>query len=70
MIFPLIDEILRAGRDILSFQRVRVRVPLKDPWKSVPCRSCGEMVPDSMLEGKICRGCGSLSYYEVVNPVD
>jgi len=66
MVFPLIDEILSAGRDILSFQRVRVNVPLKQSWKSIRCKNCGEMVPDNMLEGEVCRGCGSLSYYEMV----
>jgi formylmethanofuran dehydrogenase subunit E len=66
MIFPLIDEILNAGREILSFQHVRVKVPLKQSWESVRCRNCGEMVPDNMLEGGVCRGCGSMSYYEVL----
>jgi formylmethanofuran dehydrogenase subunit E len=67
MIYPLIDEILKAGRDILSFQRVNVNVSLKQAWKSVPCSSCGEMVPDIALEGDHCLGCGSMSYYEVVS---
>lgn len=65
MIFPLIDEILKAGRNILSYQRVLVHVPPKQSWNSVPCTSCGEMVPDTFLEGDHCRGCGSLSYYEI-----
>ena len=68
MIYPLIDEILKAGRDILSVQRVRVHVPLKQSWKSVRCSSCGELVPDMMVEGKVCRGCGPASYYEVISP--
>ena len=67
MIYPLIDEILKAGRDILSYQRVNVNVPLKKAWKSVPCSSCGEMVPDIALEGDHCKGCGSMSYYEVIS---
>lgn len=67
MIYPLIDEILKAGRDILSVQRVRVHVPLKQSWKSVRCACCGELVPDSMVENEICRGCGSHSYYEVIS---
>lgn len=66
MIFPLIDEILSAGRKILSFQRVRVHIPAKQSWESVSCKKCSEMVPDYMLEGEICRGCGSLSYYDIV----
>ena len=67
MIYPLLDEILKAGRDILSYQRVNVNVSLKKPWKSVPCSSCGEMVPDIDLEGDHCKGCGSMSYYEVIS---
>lgn len=67
MIYPLIDEILIAGRNILSFQRVTVNVTLKESWKSVPCPSCGEMVPDVTLEEDQCRGCGSMSYYTVLS---
>lgn len=67
MIYPLIDEILKAGRGILSHQRVRVKVPPKQTWKSVSCSACGEMVPDIMLEGNQCRGCSSMSYYEVIS---
>jgi len=67
MIYPLMDEILKAGRDILSFQKVRVKVPLKQKWKSEPCSACGEMVPDIMLEDDQCRGCGSMSYYEIIS---
>ncbi len=66
MIYPLIDQILVAGRDILSFQHVKVDVPRKESWKSVPCSSCGEMVPDVTLEETHCRGCGSMSYYTVI----
>lgn len=66
MIYPLIDEILKAGRDILSNQRVRVHVPIKQSWKSVSCGSCNEVVPDILMEGDICRGCGKMSYYEVI----
>jgi formylmethanofuran dehydrogenase subunit E len=66
MVFPLIDQILKAGRDILSYQRVRIRVPPKQSWKSVPCTTCGEMVPNTFLEGNHCRGCGSMSYYEIL----
>jgi formylmethanofuran dehydrogenase subunit E len=66
MIFSLIDEILSAGREILSFQRVRVKVPPKQSWESARCNNCGEMVPDTMIEDGICRGCGSMSYYQVM----
>lgn len=67
MIYPLIDEILKAGRNILSSERVRVKVPLKQSWKSVRCSSCGEMVPDITLDGDRCMGCGPASYYEVLS---
>lgn len=67
MIYLLIDEILIAGRDMLSFQRVRLNVPHKESWESVPCSSCGEMVPDVTLEEDHCRGCGSMSYYTVIS---
>lgn len=67
MIYPLIDEILVAGRRILSYQRVKVNVSLKESWKSVSCLSCGEMVPEVTLEDGHCRGCGSMSYYTVVS---
>jgi len=67
MVYPLIDEILKAGRDILSFQRVLVKVPLKESWISMKCTCCGEMVPDIAFEGDHCKGCGSMSYYVVVS---
>ena len=66
-VYPLIDQILTAGRNILSSQKVEVTVPQKESWKSVPCSSCGEMVPDVTLEENHCRGCGSMSYYSVVS---
>jgi len=67
MVYPLIDQILVAGRDILSYQWVNVRVPHKESWKSVPCPYCGEMVPDVTLENGHCRGCSSMSYFTVVS---
>jgi formylmethanofuran dehydrogenase subunit E len=67
MVYPLIDEILKAGRDILSSQRVLVTVPVKKSWKSVLCSSCGELVPDWSLEDDHCGGCGSMSYYGIIS---
>jgi formylmethanofuran dehydrogenase subunit E len=67
MIFNLIDEILQAGRYILSYQRVLVNVPLKKQWKSVPCATCGEFIPNITLEENRCRGCGSMKYYNVIH---
>jgi formylmethanofuran dehydrogenase subunit E len=62
----LVDEIFRAGRSILSCNRVRIKVTPKKKWHAVACSVCGEMVPADMLEGSICAGCGSLAYYEII----
>jgi formylmethanofuran dehydrogenase subunit E len=59
------DEIFRAGRNILSFERVRVAVKKKKKkWSSVTCPGCGETVPDYLIEGDHCGACGSMKYYE------
>jgi formylmethanofuran dehydrogenase subunit E len=58
------DEIFRAGREILSWERVRVAVRKKKRWSSVTCPCCGESVPDYLIEGDHCGACGSLKYYE------
>lgn len=60
----LFDEIFRAGRNILSFERVRVPVKKKEKWSSVTCSCCGETIPDYLMEGDRCGACGSLKYYE------
>lgn len=60
----LIDEIIDAGRDLLSDERVRVKVPKKQPWESAICTICGEMVPDNLLVDGACADCRSQSYYE------
>ena len=60
----LLDEIFRAGRDILSSEKVRVLVTKKKKWKSVTCPTCGESVPDYLIEGDRCGACGSMKYYE------
>jgi formylmethanofuran dehydrogenase subunit E len=62
----LIDEIIGAGRDFLTAERVRVKVPQKWPWKSAVCSICGEMVPDNLLVNGACSDCRSQSYYEKV----
>ncbi|HNY88269.1 MAG TPA: FmdE family protein [Methanoregulaceae archaeon] len=61
---PLIDEIFRAGRDILSAEKVRVKVTPKQKWQSGKCRICGEMVPSDLLEEGVCIGCGPNAYYK------
>jgi len=57
------DEIIAAGRAILSFERVRVTVERKKKWRSVTCPCCGETVPDYLIEGDRCGACGSRKYY-------
>jgi formylmethanofuran dehydrogenase subunit E len=59
-------EIFRAGRDILSYERVRVTVFPKKKWKSVTCPGCGESIPDYLMEGERCGACGSMKYYEKI----
>ena len=61
------EEILRAGRNILSFEWVRVKTSQKPEWNSVICPGCGEMVPDYMLENTMCASCGTKGYYEKIN---
>jgi len=58
------EEIFRAGRAILSSERVRVTVHKKKKWTSVTCPCCGETVPDYLIEGERCGACGSMKYYE------
>lgn len=58
------EEILCAGRDILSWEPVKVKFTPKEKWTSATCKICGEMVPENTLENGVCLGCGSRSYYE------
>jgi formylmethanofuran dehydrogenase subunit E len=60
------DEIFRAGRNILSSEKVRVTVKKKKTWSSVTCPCCGETVPDYLIEGDRCGACGSMKYYEKI----
>lgn len=62
----LADEILSAGRSILSCAKVRMNVTRKKKWNSVTCPSCGEQVPEYLMEGDRCAGCGSMAYYEII----
>lgn len=57
------EEIFRAGRDILSYEKVRVTVTPKKKWKSVTCPICGETVPDYLAVDGRCGACGSMKYY-------
>jgi formylmethanofuran dehydrogenase subunit E len=58
------EEIFRAGRKILSSERVRVAVEKKKKWRPAICPRCGESVPDYLIEGDHCGACGSMKYYE------
>ncbi|HRX33204.1 MAG TPA: formylmethanofuran dehydrogenase subunit E family protein [Methanoregulaceae archaeon] len=60
----LVDEILTAQRNVLSHECIRMKVTHKKKWQSATCPSCGEQIPKNLMEGDICAGCGSLSYYE------
>jgi formylmethanofuran dehydrogenase subunit E len=60
------SEIFRAGREILSFERVRVAIIHKLKWESVTCPDCGETVPDYLAMAGRCGGCGSMKYYEKI----
>ena len=60
------ETIFSAGRNILSFEWVRVPVTPKAKWKSVTCPTCGDPVPDYMIEGDHCGACGSMKYYEKI----
>lgn len=62
----LIDEIFSAGRDILSGERVLVKVTPKQKWSSGTCRVCGELVPEDLLENGICAGCRPDIYYKKI----
>lgn len=58
------DEILQAGRSILSWERVKVSVPQKAVWQAVQCPVCKEMVPDYLVEDDVCTSCAGASYYD------
>jgi formylmethanofuran dehydrogenase subunit E len=60
------EEIFIAGRNILSFEWVRVKTSQKQKWNSVTCPICGDTVPDYMFENNRCAACGSLGYYEKI----
>jgi len=62
----LAEEILAAACGMFSHERVRMKVTHKKKWNSVTCPSCGEQVPQDLMEGTTCAGCGSLAYYEKV----
>ncbi len=63
------EELLQAGRHILSWQSVRVLVPRKTMWTSVTCTECGARVSDHLIDRGLCRSCAGTSYYERSNAV-
>lgn len=62
----LVDEILDLGSSMLSWEKVRIPISQKKKWKTVICISCGEPVPDNLVENGLCPGCGSQKYYEKI----
>jgi len=62
----LLDEIFKAGRNILSSENVRVKVNPKKKWKSVTCPGCGETIPDYLIVDGHCAACGPMKYYEEI----
>jgi formylmethanofuran dehydrogenase subunit E len=60
----LLDDIMAAGRNALSFERVNVRFEPKEKWTSARCSSCGEMVPANTMDKGVCSACGSMAYYD------
>jgi formylmethanofuran dehydrogenase subunit E len=64
MTYRLFEEILTAGQQILSSERVRVPVHKKEWWSTKICESCGQMVPSTFLSGGVCAACAD-KYYEL-----
>ena len=62
----VVDEFRRAGRGVLSYQRVRVNLPVSDARQtSVPCSRCGEPFLTSVAPGAgICPACSGEAYVE------
>lgn len=58
------EQILAAGRKLLSYENVRVPVTLKETWQPVTCPSCKETVPDYLVIDGKCGACGPMKYYE------
>ena len=61
----LFEEILTAGQQILSCERVRIPVHKKVWWSAKTCESCGQMVPSTFMAGNVCAACSAEKYYEL-----
>lgn len=64
MKIALEEEIFRAGRAILSSEKVLIDIVPKQKWTSIICPCCGDAIPDYLLENDRCGGCGSLNYFK------
>lgn len=59
-----LSEVLAAGRDILSWERVKVNLPPKEKGPVSVCPACGETYPSS--RGELCPRCaGQDDYYQL-----
>lgn len=62
----VVSEIMEAERAILSWERVRVKLPPKEKGPVSICTSCGGAYPSS--SGELCPRCsGQDDYYQVIN---
>jgi len=59
----VVDDILKKGRGMLFYEKIRLPITQKEKWVTEFCSLCHEPVPSYLLEGGICPGCGRLSYY-------
>ena len=66
MVRMLVDDILTSKRSILSVQKVKIPVTQKKRWNTAVCKICGEPIPEGLLEGDHCAGCGKLRYYDLI----
>ena len=60
----VLDELLKAGQDILSSEYVRIAIPPKEKKGIVLCVECGEPFIPGKGEEK-CKYCAGERYYEV-----
>jgi formylmethanofuran dehydrogenase subunit E len=58
----MLDELLKAGRDILSFEYVHIAIPPKAKKEVVLCVECGEPFIQEKERGK-CKYCAGERYY-------
>ena len=62
----VVDEILKKGRNMLFYERIRIPITQKEKWETGFCSVCHEPVPSYLFEDGICPGCGSLKYYDKI----